>query len=79
MEFWERRLRPEMGRVEGESNDDWCDRMAKAIPPEALIKALACELANRMKLEPWSAICQATSHGSGVAKALARLYRMETR
>ena len=62
-------LHPDVQREQGESNWEWCQRYAANIEPEAIIRALAIELARIKRVEAWSAVGYATSHGSGVSQA----------
>lgn len=63
-------LHPNVPRVEGESNWDWCKREAAAMSAELLAAALLRELAKAKKTSVYLALGHAISNGSGVTQAV---------
>jgi hypothetical protein len=56
-----------------EDNWQYCQRVADAIPPEAIVRALVDYLSTRGKtrgFEAWSFIGKLLGHGSGVSSAI---------
>lgn len=69
-------------RIEGESNWEWCERMAKAQPSELIIGKLLdyidkVERRKHDKQPLWSKVGYALGHGSGVSQAIVALYTLK--
>ena len=62
--------------LEGETNQEWCDRYAAMMPPEALLAEIVQNMHRlRKRRGPvWSQIGVLTGHGSGVSSAIVRRF-----
>lgn len=66
-------------RDEGETNWEWCQRVARTIPPELLLKEIVRTLqyqekTSRNKTPAWSRMGMLTNHGAGVSQAIIQRY-----
>lgn len=68
-------------QLPGESNQDWCRRVAEGIPAEEVLHAMVLYFdaesrrRRRSRLDFWSRIGEAMGHGSGVSSAIAERFR----
>ena len=70
------RAYPSLDRLEGESNEAWCDRYAASMPPEALLAEIIASMHRLRKRRgpAWSQINKMTGHGSGVSSAIVKRF-----
>lgn len=63
-------------RLEGESNEEWCDRYAASIPPEALLTEIVSNMHRLRKRRgpAWSQMGMLSGHGSGVSSAIVKRF-----
>lgn len=63
-------------RLDGESNEAWCDRYAASIPPEVLLEEIVSNMhwLRKRRGPAWSQMTELTWHGSGVASAIVKRF-----
>lgn len=63
-------------RLEGESNQEWCDRYAASIPADELLAEMILSMHRLRKRRgpAWSQVGQLCGHGSGVSSAIVRRF-----
>ena len=59
-----------------ESNEEWCDRAAASIPPEALLADIVQGMHRLRKRRgpAWSQMGQLCGHGSGISSAIVKRF-----
>lgn len=63
-------------RIEGETNENWCDRYAASIPAEALLTEIVMTMHTLRKRRgpAWAQMSKLCGHGSGVSSAIIKRF-----